>query len=101
MYPHETLKAIDTRITKLLIFALIVIINFIFLINSFAVPIDTVTVIAKTPEAESRSVYQINFDISQVISPKAIIRITFPEQFDLSKLLVVGSNTINGGFSIN
>jgi len=96
----ETLKTNDTRIIQIFFITLILLSNFIFGASALAAPDDTVMVIVKTPQAEARSIYQINFVISKPISPKAIIRVTFPDEYNLSKLLVVGSNTINGGFEM-
>lgn len=66
-----------------------------------ALPADTVEVIARHPELGERSTYQINFQISKPIPAKAIIRVTFPDEFDLSDLIIVGSTTINGGFDLS
>jgi hypothetical protein len=96
----ETLKTSDTRIIKLFYISIIFLSNIIFGTGILAATEDTIKVLVKTPQAEARSIYQINFAISKPISPKAIIRVTFPEEFNLSKLLVVGSNTINGGFEM-
>ncbi|MBC8184256.1 hypothetical protein H8E88_24440 [candidate division KSB1 bacterium] len=100
MYLYETFKRSDTRIIKRFFITLILSINIVFGTSTFAAPEDTVTVEVKNPRAEARSIYQINFLISKPISHKAIIRVRFPIEFDLSKLLVAGSNTINGGFEM-
>jgi len=68
--------------------------------STFAAAKDSVTVEIKNAQAEARSICQVNFRISKSISPQATIRVTFPSEFDLSKLLVAGSNTINGGFEM-
>lgn len=68
---------------------------------SFAFPpADSIKVIAKHAEADANSIYQIGFVASRPIPPKAIIRVTFPPEFDLSELMIAGSTTINGGFEI-
>ncbi len=101
MYPDETFRRSDTRLTRAFLLTLILSVHIIWGATTFAVPEDTVTVEVKTPQADARSLYQINFVISKPISPKAKIRATFPEEFNLSKVLVVGSNSINGGFKMD
>lgn len=100
MYLNETFKSADTGLKFLFL------ITFLLLLISFtnnlalAVPLDTVQVVARHPESGKSSVYQINFVISKPIPPKAIIRVTFPGEFDLSDLRIAGSTTINGGFDL-
>lgn len=65
-----------------------------------AAPADSVQVIAKHAEADANSIYQIRFSVARPIPPKAIIRVTFPAEFDLSEVLIAGSTTINGGFEL-
>ncbi|MDZ7264706.1 MAG: hypothetical protein ONB16_08990 [candidate division KSB1 bacterium] len=65
-----------------------------------AAPADSVQVIAKHAEADANSIYQIRFSATKPIPPKAMIRITFPPEFDLSEVMIAGSTTINGGFEL-
>ncbi len=62
---------------------------------------DSVRVQAKHSEAQAKSIYEIFFSISREIPVKAEIVVTFPVDFDLSGILVVGSTTINGGFEFS
>lgn len=101
MYLSETAKNTDTGgkyfLALMLLMGLI-----IFISNSLiAAPADTIAVIAKHPESSERSVYQVNFVVSKPIPAKAIIRVTFPDEFDLSDLMIAGSTTINGGFDMS
>lgn len=65
-----------------------------------AAPADSVQVIAKHAEADANSIYQIRFSVAKPIPPRAIIRVTFPAEFDLSEVIIAGSTTINGGFDL-
>ena len=100
MYLSETYKKYNKNSFLLL---LIFLIGLIISASEWAAaaPADTVEVIAKNPEVNKSSIYQINFIVSKPISPRAIIRVTFPNEFDLSDLMIAGSTTINGGFVIN
>lgn len=100
MYLSETLKTSDTRINRFFFIGIIILVNFVFGADSFASPEDSVKVVVKNPQAEALSIYQINFLLSKPISPSAEIKVSFPADFDLSKLLVAGSNSINGGFEM-
>jgi hypothetical protein len=73
-----------------------------FLISSaMASPADSIEVIAKHPESAANSIYQVKFSVSKPVPSNAIFRVTFPQEFDLSDLLIAGSTTINGGFEIS
>ena len=101
MYPNETKMSLDTKINTGFIIIFILLLNF-FVVNTVAaIPEDSIKVIAKTPEAGAPSIYQINFQISKLITNKAEIKIEFPNTFDLSGLLVAGSGTIKGGFEMS
>ena len=101
MYLYETYKN-TFRESKYALSLAILVGLILFAGNSVsALPADTVEVIARHPESGDRSTYQINFEISKPIPAKAIIRITFPDEFDLSDLIIAGSTTINGGFDLS
>ncbi len=68
--------------------------------TSWASPSDSVAIVANHPEARSSSIYQVNFVIDKPIPAKAVFRIVFPASFDLSDLMIAGSSTINGGFTL-
>lgn len=68
--------------------------------GSWAALADSVKIIAKHPEIRSSSIYQVNFVIDKPIPAKAAFRIVFPIGFDLSDLMIAGSSTINGGFTL-
>jgi hypothetical protein len=101
MYLFETNK--NTMRGSKYAFSLVILLGLIlFAGNSVsALPADTVVVIARHPESGERSTYQINFQVSTPIPAKAIIRVTFPDEFDLSDLIIAGSTTINGGFDLS
>lgn len=98
MYLSETYKNIRT-----IVYTLVILVGLIFFAGNsvMAFPADTVEVIARHPESGERSTYQINFVVSKPIPAKAIIRVTFPDDFDLSDLMIAGSTTINGGFDLS
>ncbi len=98
MYLSETYKKPNTKCNFILVLMLLIglVISTTDLV--IAVPEDTVEVIAKNPEISKSSVYQINFVVSKPIPPRAIIRVTFPDEYDLSDLMIAGSTTMNGGF---
>jgi len=98
MYLSETNKN-----TGKIIYALVIMVGIILLAGNsvMAVPADTVEVIARHPESGERSTYQINFEVSKPIPVNAIIRVIFPDEFDLSDLIIAGSTTINGGFDLS
>jgi len=101
MYLYETYK--NTVRASKYAFSLAILVGLIlFAGNSVsALPADSVEVIARHPESGERSTYQINFQISKPIPAKTIIRVTFPDEFDLSDLIIAGSTTINGGFDLS
>ncbi len=95
---HETFKKTDTSksaqiLSGCLLLFVLTIANF-----SFALPVDIIEVSAKNGEAEAATIYTVSFTVAQSIPARAIIRISFPPEFDISDLQVVGSSTINGGF---
>jgi hypothetical protein len=101
MYLSETYKNTDTGSKVLLVLMLLMSILIFAGKSVIAAPADTIEVIARHPESGERSTYQINFKVSKQIPAKAVIRITFPDEFDLSDLIVAGSTTINGGFDLS
>lgn len=52
------------------------------------------------PDVESSTIYEVKFTASVEIAAKAMFKLTFPASFDLSKVRMAGSETINGGFSV-
>jgi len=98
MYLNETFKKNETKLLVLLVSFLIFFSLFTF--DIYSLPQDSIKVIAKSPEAEAASIYQIEFRLSKPLSPKGVIQIKFPKGFDLSNLQVAGSSTINGGFDL-
>ncbi|HDP97717.1 MAG TPA: hypothetical protein ENN22_00830 [bacterium] len=95
MYLNETSKKRDTKISAFitLIFLILLGVNF-----SQAEPADTIKIVAKDQQVLAPSIYQVEFVLNKAISSKAVIRVTIPDEFDISELQVAGSNTINGGF---
>ncbi len=52
-------------------------------------------------EAGASSLYTLNFTLSDTLHPKAVLEIKFPAGFDLSKVNLAGSASINGGFKVS
>ena len=98
MYLFETLISSDTKFLK--VFLILFLLSCTMANVSFALPADTIKVVARHPEAEAASLYQINFRVAKTISPQAVIQVRFPSEFDLSDLSIAGSSTINGGFEL-
>jgi len=96
MYLNETLKNVETKKFTYVFFF----INFflIHVVSGFSA--DSVLVKAKNNEADVKSIYEVQFSISQAIPSEAEMIVTFPEYFDLSEVLLAGSTTINGGFDL-
>jgi len=63
--------------------------------------IDSLSVKPIDPEAGEVSIYQVSFVLSDTLPSDAVIIVTFPEGFDLSRVKVAGSSTINGGFKVS
>ena len=101
MYPDETFSNAKTRRYYLLMLIFSLLLVAVINIAALAVPADTIEVVAKHPESGRSSVYQISFQVSKPIPAKAIIRVTFPDNFDLSELMIAGSTTIDGGFELD
>jgi len=97
MYLNETYKNFGTG-------------NFIFLITVFSflisfntvqgMPVDSIIVKAKHIDVEANSIYEVYFSIAQEISQKAVIVVTFPDNFNLAGVIIAGSTTVNGGFKV-
>ena len=88
MYLSETCKNISTK--SRYVFVLLILAGLILFTDKIgiAAQADTVEVIARHPESGERSTYQVNFKVSKPIPAKAIIRVTFPDEFDLSDLVI-------------
>jgi len=64
--------------------------------------IDSLSVKPVNPEAEAITIYEvINFVLSDTLPSDAVITVTFPDGFDLSRVKLAGSSTINGGFKVS
>lgn len=95
MYLYETYKSYNAS-------KYIIIITILLSSNLlFGLPADSIIVNAIHSEIKATSIYEIDFSIGQEISPKAVIVVTFPENFDLSGVLIAGSTTMNGGFELS
>ena len=55
---------------------------------------------AMFPEANAMSIYKLDFTLADTLKADGQLKITFPEAFDLSKVKMAGSSTINGGFTV-
>jgi len=96
MYLFETYNDFKTIICRWLIVLLI-----IFSGTSLVLAADEIDLKPQHVEVEKNSIYELFFSIEKEISPKAIVTIEFPTNFDLSGVLIAGSATINGGFSLS
>jgi len=69
----------------------------------FAQPAVNNSVEVKTlnPEAGAASLYTLNFTLPDTLHPDAVLEIKFPSGFDLTKVNLAGSATINGGFKVS
>jgi len=63
--------------------------------------IDSLSVKPVNPEAEAITIYEVNFVLSDTLPSDAVITVTFPDGFDLSRVKLAGSSTINGGFKVS
>ena len=63
--------------------------------------IDSLSVKPVNPEAEAITIYEVSFVLSDTLSSDAVIMVTFPDGFDLSRVKLAGSSTINGGFKVS
>lgn len=61
---------------------------------------DTLRVRAIQPEASAISIYEVSFTLSQPLPADGSLILTFPQPFDLSRVVMAGSSTINGGFHV-
>lgn len=61
---------------------------------------DSLKVNALNPAAGATSIYQVSFVTADTLYPDAQITLTFPEAFDLSKVVMANSTSINGGFKV-
>ena len=95
MYLFDTYKIYNTiKLFSTIIFILAV-------VNStHALPANEISIKARQNEAAKSSIYILNFAVNQEISTKAMVIITFPDNFDLTGVLIAGSSTIDGGFKV-
>ena len=63
--------------------------------------IDSLSVKPVNPEAEAITIYEVSFVLSDTLPSDAVIMVTFPDGFDLSRVKLAGSSTINGGFKVS
>lgn len=74
----------------------------IFCLSSLSwAAIDSLSVNPIDPEAGELSIYQVSFVLSDTLPSDAVIMITFPGDFDLPRVKLAGSSTINGGFKVS
>ncbi len=66
-----------------------------------SVPGNSVEVITLNSEAGAGSLYTLNFTLPDTLQPNAVLEIEFPPGFDLSKVNLAGSTSINGGFKVS
>ena len=52
-------------------------------------------------EAGAASLYTLNFTLSDTLHPNAVLEVKFSPGFDLTKVNLAGSATINGGFNVS
>lgn len=62
---------------------------------------DAVEVKALDSQAGAASLFTLNFTLSDTLQPDAVIEVKFPNGFDLSRVNLAGSATINGGFKVS
>jgi len=62
---------------------------------------DSLRVRAIPPETGAVSIYEVSFSLSQPLPADGSLILTFPQPFDLSRVVMAGSSTINGGFRVS
>ena len=69
----------------------------------FAQPAVNNSVEVKTlnSEAGAASLYTLNFTLPDTLRPNAVLEVKFPPGFDLTKVNLAGSASINGGFKVS
>lgn len=71
---------------------------FVFILSVPGFAQDNISVIPLFEQAHANAIYEVKFTTSQALSPNVKFLITFPGNFDLSKVNMAGSETMNGGF---
>lgn len=61
---------------------------------------NTVHVYTLGTDPERPSLYKIEFTLADTLHADAVMILTFPSDFNLSELEIIGSTTINGGLSM-
>lgn len=74
---------------------------FVFSLPGFlrAADLDSLKIEPLRNRAGQRSIYVVQFSLSDSVSSTAQMRISFPDGFDLSTVKMAGSNSIKGGFT--
>ncbi len=61
---------------------------------------DHVDVRPLSSTAGAATLYRFDFTLQDTLRPDGVIEVVFPEGFDLSRVVVAGSQSINGGFRV-
>ena len=61
---------------------------------------DSIRVRALNNQASAATLYSLDFTLSDTLYPDSVIEVAFPAGFDLSKVDIAGSKTINGGLDV-
>ncbi len=85
---------------RILLFFLIGAFLVLYLPLSYAAEIDSLSINPVNSRAGQQSIYILQFSSSDTVPSSAQWEITFPAGFDLGKVLMAGSNSIKGGFSV-
>jgi len=72
----------------------------VYITSSLAMEIEQLRIEPMDNHAGKHSIYRIHFSFTESLAATVQWQIIFPEEFDLSGLKVVGSNNINGGFTL-
>lgn len=72
----------------------------VLLLHGAAVSQEQLEVKAMFPEANAITIYKLQFILADTLNTDSHIKIVFPADFDLTKVKMAGSSTINGGFKV-
>ncbi len=81
-------------------FSVLVLMWTIFIHSTVSIAANTISVKPENATAGGTSIYHLEFQLDQPLSPQATIIVSFPAGFHLNGVLIAGSATINGGFRV-
>ena len=79
----------------------IILFMLIFAVNAVSQEIDSVSIAPLNPKVGTYTLYQVSFVYQDSISANDRFSLVFPEAFDLSRVTLAGSKSMNGGFTVS